>query len=381
MDGLNRAAASRAYSWVKYAPISCRRALPTSISAPTRWATSEKLRSRVPARSRYPAENRASVRARACSTSCSLRSRMRSMTARARDPPRIKVSWPGTNSRLSVREASGRIRCSVRASSPLARPGRLHCGAGARRRPCCITEIIARVDSAPWLRLRLLRLRPSQPPPRLFVEERYLGVVVTEEPRHGHLGAGQPAAVAGDRRRAHARIGQGGHLDRLLVEGRAGLPEAPASGRHDRQVAVSGLDGQQPVEHAQAVAQHPAAAEFGAGHDDRLGDGRVRVAEPRYWPRPPGVSRRFPDGRDGPVEDRARAGMVRPCLEDLGGPERRERHGVRPGEMRPSRCGRTGRWPPRGSPAVGPRAAAVPRPHRARPQQSPMPGWSCQRRS
>ena len=103
----------------------------------------------------------------------------------------------------------------------------------------------------------------------------------------------------------------------------------PPAGTH-RQAAVSGLDGQQPVEHAQAVAQNPAAAEFGAGHDDSLGDGRVRVAEPGCWPRPPGVSRRFSDDRAGPVEKRARASMVRPFLEYLGGPERRERHGVRP---------------------------------------------------
>src|SRR5258708_2322983 len=43
--------------------------------------------------------------------------------------------------------------------------GGLHRGTVARRRPCCITEIIASVDSAPWLRLRPAGPRPSQPPP------------------------------------------------------------------------------------------------------------------------------------------------------------------------------------------------------------------------
>ncbi|HZR51905.1 MAG TPA: hypothetical protein VFB06_20615 [Streptosporangiaceae bacterium] len=42
------------------------------------------------------------------------------MTVIAREPPWIKVSWPGTNSRHTVREASGLIRCAVLASSPLA---------------------------------------------------------------------------------------------------------------------------------------------------------------------------------------------------------------------------------------------------------------------
>ena len=32
------------------------------------------------------------------------------MTVMARDSPLIRVSWPGTNRRLSVREASGRSR-------------------------------------------------------------------------------------------------------------------------------------------------------------------------------------------------------------------------------------------------------------------------------
>ena len=35
------------------------------------------------------------------------------MTALARESPRIRVSWPGTKSRLTVREASGSSRCRV----------------------------------------------------------------------------------------------------------------------------------------------------------------------------------------------------------------------------------------------------------------------------
>ena len=62
-----------------------------------------------------------------------------------------------------------------------------------------------------------------------------------------------------------------------------------------------------------------------------------------------GVCRRFPDGRDGPVEDRAGASMLGPSLEDLDGPERRERHGMRPGSetfaLRPNRSMASSRIP------------------------------------
>ena len=67
-----------------------------------------------------------------------------------------------------------------------------------------------------------------------------------------------------------------------------------------------------------------------AGHDDGLGDGRVRVAEPGCWPWPHRGCGRRADHVHRPVEQRQRAGMVVPSIEDLGGAERRERHGVRP---------------------------------------------------
>jgi hypothetical protein len=164
---------------------------------------------------------------------------------------------------------------------------------------------------------------------RPLIEERNLGVVITEEPRHAHLHAREPAAIAGHRRRAHAGVRQRSHLDRLLVKGGAELVRTPAPDRNHRQVTVPGLGGQQPLEHPQAVPQAQAVTEFVTGHDDGLGDGRVGVAEPGRWPRPYRGCGRLTDDILRSAQQRERAGMVRPPLEYLGGTERRERHGVR----------------------------------------------------
>jgi len=164
---------------------------------------------------------------------------------------------------------------------------------------------------------------------RSLVEERNLGVVITEEPRHAHFHARQPTAVAGHRRRAHAGVRQRSHLDRLLVEGGADLVRTPAPDRNHRQVTVPGLDGQQPLKHAQAVLQAQAVTEFVTGHDDGLGDGRVGIAEPGRWPRPYRGRGRLTDNVLRSAQQRERPGMVRPSLEYLGGTERRERHGMR----------------------------------------------------
>ncbi|HEY6309996.1 MAG TPA: helix-turn-helix transcriptional regulator [Streptosporangiaceae bacterium] len=163
-----------------------------------------------------------------------------------------------------------------------------------------------------------------------LIEQRNLGIVITEEPRHAHFHAREPTAVAGDRRRAHACVRQRSHLDRLLVESRADLARTPTPDRYDRQVTVPGLAGQQPLEHAQAVPQDKAVTEFVAGRDDSLGDGRVRIAEPGRRPWPYRGCGRLTDDVVRSAQQRERAGMVGPSLEYLGGTERRERHGMRP---------------------------------------------------
>lgn len=52
IDGLKRAAASIAYSCVKNAPMSCRRAFDTRPGRGSRWATSSKRLMRIAGRSR-----------------------------------------------------------------------------------------------------------------------------------------------------------------------------------------------------------------------------------------------------------------------------------------------------------------------------------------
>src|SRR5216683_2835399 len=147
-----------------------------------------------------------------------------------------------------------------------------------------------------------------------LVQHRNPGIVVAQEPRHAQVHAGEPGPVTGDGRRAHARVGQRGDLDRLLVEARARLARPPSSGRHHGQVAAAGLDQQEPVEHPQAGVEERVTAQFPAGQDDRLGDRRVRVAEPWGWPRPRRVPGWLTDDRAGLVQQPERTGMTGPVL-------------------------------------------------------------------
>ena len=214
-----------------------------------------------------------------------------------------------------------------------------------------------------------------------LVQHRDLGVVVAEEPRHAQADAVQPARVAGHRRRAGARVRQRGDLDRPLVEAGALLARAPAADRDDRQVPVAGLARQQPLQHAQAAAEHGLAVQLVADHDDRLRDRRVGVAQPRHRPGPGGVVGRLADDGDGVLEEAERARMTGQDGEHLGRAENRERHRVR-----------QRRADPGAGVEQGERLAPDPRPsgrgrRRCRAPTAPgpssrrSPGWSRQRRS
>lgn len=168
-----------------------------------------------------------------------------------------------------------------------------------------------------------------------FVEQRNLGVVVAEEPCDAHLHAREPLVVAGNRRGAHARVCQRGHLGRPLIRSRSALTWAPSLRGYHGQVAAPGLSGQQPLKNAQSAAQHPVVSEMAARHDDGLSDGPVGVAEPGFRPGPRGIPSRSvenyagcADDYAGPVEQRECGGMSGLPLKYLGRAERRECHGA-----------------------------------------------------
>ena len=109
----------------------------------------------------------------------------------------------------------------LRATRDEAGPHRSHCGTVEKRRACCRVEITASVDSAPWLRFTPSACRPSNPPP---VSGSHMSCAASLSPRNQAAAAWTPSgqiAPGVDGSSPRARIGEGGHLDRLLVEGRA----------------------------------------------------------------------------------------------------------------------------------------------------------------
>src|SRR6185312_12592686 len=110
---------------------------------------------------------------------------------------------------------------------------------------------------------------PVAAPSGPLVEQRHLGVVIAEEPREAHPHAREPPVVTGDRGSAHAGVGWRGYLGGTLIgSGSALLIWAPSLRGYDGQVAIAGLGGQQPLEHAQSIVEQLVIFEVVAGHDD-----------------------------------------------------------------------------------------------------------------
>ena len=118
MEGLKSAADSTAYSWLKYAPMSRRRASEIDPGSTSRWAMSLNRSSKVPARSRCRPANSAMACPSARSTCSSVRASTRSSTAEAREKPWMSISWPGRNNLVTTRVGSGRRMTPVLVTSP-----------------------------------------------------------------------------------------------------------------------------------------------------------------------------------------------------------------------------------------------------------------------
>ena len=113
-----------------------------------------------------------------------------------------------------------------------------------------------------------------------------MGVVVAEEPVDGAVQAVGPPAVAGQLEGPPAGVGQRCHLDRLLVEGGPGLPRSPTTHWCHREVALEGLQVEQPPQKSKAVSQHVVIGQPPPGRDQRFSDRGVGVGQARLRPRP-----------------------------------------------------------------------------------------------
>ena len=150
-EGLNRAAASTANSWVNQAPTRLRR------SSDSRRPRVSGARSARSAPSAHPADHGGAPRSGHRPVSRSIRLRLRAARGSSTAPPR-----PGIDRRATARD---RARTAAPARAPDPRSG--HVGPGdALRHPMsfiapardsaanCSVESSAKVDSAPWFSLR-----------------------------------------------------------------------------------------------------------------------------------------------------------------------------------------------------------------------------------
>ena len=168
--------------------------------------------------------------------------------------------------------------------------------------------------------------RPSKPPP---LTGSYMGVPESLTPRNHIAARSIPSAQRcrpAIRYARRAGVGQRGHLDRLLVETRPGLPRPPTRRRHHGQLPVPGLPVEQPAQQAETVRDQCGRVQRGARREQGLGQHRVGVAQPGLRP-PPRLVEGGPADRDRRGGDqRARLGVVRQHREDLRRAERGERH-------------------------------------------------------
>ena len=158
---------------------------------------------------------------------------------------------------------------------------------GANDRACCMVEMNARVDSAPWLRLTPIGCKPVVAAAGWL--DRTSCARCRCRPSNHSTASARPATSVGPGQpeRPRAGIGHRCHLDRLLVELRARSPgprpPTPVTERCPRAC----LEIEQPVRASSSPRSQVAGpVERGPGGDHRLGDRGVGVGKPRLGPAP-----------------------------------------------------------------------------------------------
>ena len=238
------AAASRAYSWLTYAPT-------RSVCGPVRSIHPVEVRGAgVP---RGPGTSRGRRRA-GCRSAATTSSRAR-CTVSSSSAPNARHDGLGAGDaeghqllpgQEGAQEDAGGVGPKHRRApphdevvGPLAGRSRARPDAAVA---CWRVDSRASVDSAPWFSLRPSGISPSYPPPLTRVEHGDPDVVGAAEPRLAaeHLSVPVPRrrsrqVTARDRPRG-ARVGERGHLDGLLVEPGPRLPRRPAVSRAHRPV-------------------------------------------------------------------------------------------------------------------------------------------------
>ena len=326
------------------------------------------------ARSACRSANVATTSASVAAASSSSRASTRSTTEPARDSPSIRPPARARTAWRAPGRGSGRSRWPLRRTS-------IGCSSASRRARvggrAAAWRSCARVDSAPWFSLRPSTCRPSQPPP---VAGRRAAMPASLSPRNQPTARSTAAAQRGSpvsrKARAQASASAATSIGCWSKPGRRSPSDQPPTGVTDRWPSAR-LEVEQPAEQRQAVVE---------GRARRRGARRRRGA-PRGGPRwrrsgaapamATGAAGRASDRRataDG--EQRPGGGVVGRDGEHLGRAERGEGH--RPAVPAPpaGAVARSRRRLRRRTAPSAARAAAVPRPQSARPQQSSTPASS-----
>ena len=208
------------------------------MSGSRRSASSRACRRKVPTRSRCRPSKRVTTSSNDARTSSSSRARMRAQHRTRAGVLALETLLSGHE---EPRDDPRRVgREPLRAARDEPGPHRSHCGTVEKRRACCKSRdhrqsrLRALVDGSP----RRQR-SPSNPPPVSGSHMSCPASLAPMEPGRSGTDAVWPDRTGVDGGSTRARIGECGHLDRLLVESRPGVFGTSAAHRSGRQVAVA----------------------------------------------------------------------------------------------------------------------------------------------
>ena len=288
--GLRTAAASRAYSWVRYAPSSSRRcgdslALKRQgraglVGVVAKGATHVAVTSGQGADDLREGPSHLVVGEVQHATDDGIRPREADANQLLSGDERSQDGPAGVRTQ----------RRTDPTNHTLAPEGCAHCDDRSTISASCRALRNANVDSAPWFLVAPVGRQAVAAAATDGVHQGNPQVVASLEPGGAEQHPVAPAGIPGGRPRPGAGFSDRTGLDRLLVEAGPWLAHRPAGDRGRRQVAAAvdrgGLHVEEPAEKVESAPAPGRVAQDSAGGQQRLGKDGVGVTQPRLRPWP-----------------------------------------------------------------------------------------------